>query len=350
MKLCLKIFAIATIAAFTYSLIGCAAPAGFSYQNISITLNQFCTYSCSSVSYDPNTIPPLSTNTYYAWEINSGTDYFFTANVVNAPANFTWALYPTENLTQPNPYPTGSGTPVGEASSGPTDGSFYVGPNNSGPTVLYLPPGTPIFSGAALQQAENFQYTTSYTEESVSVNGVPSLTTITASHTGIPMGYILLAVSVPSNPAVPSQNYTYYQLMEIIGGRTLYLIPSTPTNPSGLTTPAVTVPRGTSFQFYGGGAGNGGCGTAASCATQAPGYQNMGSIDNTVIWTVGSSASTNCISGTPTCTSVYGTVSNTGLYTAPSVSPTGIFPFTAVVIIESNTLLTTTKSAYITVN
>jgi len=347
MKLCLKIFAIATIAAFTYSLIGCAAPAGFSYQNISITLNQFCTYTCSSVTYDPNTIPPLSTNTYYAWEIASGTDYFFTANVVNAPANFTWALYPTENLTQPADT-TGNGT--GELSNGATDGSFSVGPNNTGPTVLYYPPGPPIFSGAALQQAENFQYTTSYIEESVSVNGVPSLATITASQTGIPMGYILLAVSVPSNPADPTQNYTYYQLMEITGGRALYLIPSTPTNPSGLTTPAVTVPRGTSFQFLGGGVGNGPCGTAASCAAQAVGYQNMGSIDNTIVWTVGSSASTNCISGTPTCTPAYGTVSNTGLYTAPSVSPTGIFPFTAVVIIESNTLLTTTKAAYITVN
>ena len=164
------------------------------------------------------------------------------------------------------------------------------------------------------------------------------------------MGDVLLAVSVPSNPSDPTQSYTYYQLLEITGGRALYLIPSTPTNPSGLTTPAVTVPRGTSFQFYGGGVGNGACGTAATCAAQAPGLQNMGSIDNTIVWTVGSSPSTNCISGTGTCTALYGTVSNTGLYTAPSVSPTGVFPFTAVVVIESNTLLTTTKVAYITVN
>ena len=242
MKLCLKIFAIATIAAFTYSLIGCAAPAGFSYQNISITLNQFCTYTCSSVTYDPNTIPPLSTgNNQYAWEIASGTYYFFTANVVNAPANFTWALYPTENLIEPADT-TGNGT--GEASAGATDGAFYVGPDGTGPTVIYIPPSPPIFSGAALQQAQNFQYTTSYTRETLSVNGVPSLQTITAAQTGIPMGDILLAVSVPSNPVGPTQNYTYYQLMEITGGLNTFLIPSTPTNPSGLTTPAVTVPRG----------------------------------------------------------------------------------------------------------
>jgi hypothetical protein len=347
MKLCLKIFAIATIAALTYSMIGCAAPAGFSYQNIGITLNQFCTYSCSAVTYDPNTIPPLSTsNTYYAWEIGAN-DYFFTANVVNAPANFTWALYPTENLVEPAD-PTGNGT--GEASAGATDGSFYVGPNNSGPTVIYLPPGSPIYSGAALQQAENFKYTTSYTTQAMSVNGVPSLRTVTAAQTGIPMGYVLLAVSVPSNPSDPTQNYTYYQLMEITSGFSTFLIPSTPTNPSGLTTPAVTVPRGTSFQFYGGAVGNGPCGTAASCATQATGLQTLGSIDDTVVWTVGSSASTNCISGTGTCTSLYGTISSTGLYTAPAVSPTGVFPFTAVVIMEANTLKTTTKTAYITVN
>jgi hypothetical protein len=348
MKLCLKIFVVAIVAALTYSLIGCAAPNGFSYSNVSITLNQFCTYTCSSVSYDPNTIPPLSTsNTYYAWEIASGTDYFFTANVVNAPANFTWALYPTENLVEPTD-PVGNGT--GEASAGATDGSFYVGPNNSGPTVIYLPPSPPIFSGAALQQAETFNYTTSYTEESVSVNGVPSLKTITAPQTGIPMGYVLLAVSVPSNPQDPTQNYTHYQLMEITGGLNTFLIPSTPTNPSGLTTPAVTVPRGTSFQFYGGAIGNGPCGTVASCSTQAAGLQTLGSIDDTVVWTVGSSPSTNCISGVVGCTSIYGTVSSSGLYTAPTVSPTGVFPFTAVVIMEANTLKTTTKTAYITVN
>jgi hypothetical protein len=40
MKLCLKIFAIATIAAFTYSLIGCAAPASFTYSNVGIVLTQ----------------------------------------------------------------------------------------------------------------------------------------------------------------------------------------------------------------------------------------------------------------------------------------------------------------------
>ncbi len=348
MKLCLKIFAIATIAAFTYSLIGCAAPAGFSYQNISITLNQFCTYTCSSVTYDPNTIPPLSTgNNQYAWEIASGTYYFFTANVVNAPANFTWALYPTENLIEPADT-TGNGT--GEASAGATDGAFYVGPNGTGPTVIYIPPSPPIFSGAALQQAQNFQYTTSYTRETLSVNGVPSLQTITAAQTGIPMGDILLAVSVPSNPVDPTQNYTYYQLMEITGGLNTFLIPSTPTNPSGLTTPAVTVPRGTSFQFYGGAIGNGPCGTVASCSAQATGLQTLGSIDDTVVWTVGSSPSTNCITGAAGCTALYGTVSTSGLYTAPSVSPTGVFPFTAVVVMQANTLKTTTKTAYITVN
>ena len=38
MKLCLKILALATIAATTYSMVSCAAPASFSYQNVAITL------------------------------------------------------------------------------------------------------------------------------------------------------------------------------------------------------------------------------------------------------------------------------------------------------------------------
>jgi len=346
MKLCLKIFVVALVAALTYSMIGCAAPAGFSYQNVSISLNQFCTYNCSSVTYDPNTIPPLGTsNTQYAWEINSGTTYFFTANVVNAPANFTWALYPTENLSQPNPYPTGSSTPVGAQSAGPTDGYFYGAPY--GPTVIYVPSSAPIFSGAALQQAENFQYTTSYVSEALSINGTPSLTTITKSATGIPQGDVLLAVSVPSNPSDPTQTFTYYQLMEITGGLKLYLVPSTPTNPTGLTDSVVTIPHSTAatantFQFYGGAVGNSPCGTTAGCAAQAAGYQTLNSIDNTVVWEVGSSPSTAVVGGNST----YGTISTSGLYTAPTSVPSG----TVCVVMAATHLLTTTLTAYITIN
>jgi hypothetical protein len=342
MKLCLKIFVVAIVAAFTYSLIGCAAPAGFSYQNVSISLNEYCTYSCSQVTYDPNQ-PGV-------WEIGQ-IEYFFTATVQNAPPNYTWALYPTENLSEPG-YPTctGSGCLPGETSAGPTDGYFNAGPNNSGNTVIYWPTGAPIFSGAALQQAENFQYTISYTQQSLSVNGTPSIQTITKAATGIPMGDILLAVSVPSSATNPSQTYTYYQLMEITGSTpSPYLIPSDPTTPSGLTNSVVTVPHGTSFQFFGGAVGGGPCSTATSCALQASGYQSINSIDNTVVWEVGSSTSTVVIGGI-SGTGSYGTVSTSGLYTAPTVSPTGTFPFTAVLVMAPHLALTTTKTAYITVN
>ena len=353
MKLCLKIFVVAIVAALTYSLIGCAAPAGFSYQNVSISLNEYCTYTCSQVTYDPNQ-PGV-------WEI-AQIEYFFTATAYNAPSNFTWALYPTENLSEPTPYPTGgSASSVGEASLGPTDGYFNAGPNNSGTTVIYWPTGAPVFSGAALQQAQSFQYNISYTQQSMTVSGSPYLQTITVPKTGIPMGNILLAVSVPSSATNPSQNYTYYQLMEITGsGPTPYLIPSDPTNPSGLTNSVVSIPRSTitvgsvagvtsTFQFLGGAVGGSPCTTTSTCATQAVGFQSINSVDNTVIWEVGGSTSSACVSGAAGCPSYYGTISSSGLYTAPPVSPTGSFPFTAVVVLAPNKAPSTTKTAYITV-
>jgi hypothetical protein len=333
MKLCLKIFVVAIVAAFTYSLIGCAAPTGFSYQNVGITLTEYCTYSCSQIISDPN-IP-------YAWEIGQ-IEYFFTATAQNAPPNFTWALYPTENLTEPAPYPTGSSaTGVGENSLGPTDG-YFDSNSKSGNTVIYWTASPPIFSGAALQQAENFQYTTAYTQQTLSVQGVPSITTVNGTATGIPQGDVLLAVSVPSSANDPTKTYTYYQLMEITGGLNVYLSPTTPTNPSGLTTSVVTVPRGTSFQFYGGAVGNSPCGTTAACALQATGYQTLNSIDNTVIWEVGASPSTAVVGGNST----YGTISTSGLYTAPATIPSG----TICVVMAAHANLAKTLNAYLTVN
>ena len=355
MKLCLKLFVVALVAAFTYSLIGCAAPTGFSYQNVGITLQEFCTYTCTQVTYDPNLqLPAVSSLNIpavpYVWQINA-TNYYFTATAQNAVPNFTWALYPTENLTEPNPYPTGgSATSIGEASPGPTDGYFNAGPGNTGNTVLYYTPSAPIYTGAALAQAESFKYTVSGTTQFLSPQGVPSIITNTASMTGIPQGNVLLAVSVPSSATNPAQTYTYYQLMELTTGIRSYLIPSTPTNPSGLTTPVVTVPRGTTFQFYGGAVGAGACGTVASCSLQAVGYQTLNSVDDTVLWEVGSSTSTACVNGTTGCQTTYGTISTSGLYTAPINSPTGSFPFTAVVVLAPHLALSSTQTAYITVN
>jgi len=336
MKLCLKISVVAIVAALTFSMIGCSNPNGFSYQNVSISLTEFCNYSCSAIAYDPNN-PGV-------WEI-AQTEYFFTATAYNAPQNFTWALYPTENLSEPAPYPTGSGIPVGEASAGPQDGYLDANPNESGNTVIYYPVNAPVYSGAALVQAQNFQYTITYTQQTLSVQGVPSITTISTPATGIPQGDVLLAVSVPSNPGNPAQTYTYYQLMELMGGRNVYLSPSNPTTPAGLTNSVVTVPHGTSFQFYGGEVGNGNCTTAASCALNAPGYQTINSIDNTVVWEVGSTQSTAVVGGNST----YGTISTTGLYTAPSEIPVGSAP-QACVVIAADTLLTTSKYAFITIN
>ncbi|MGP8261188.1 MAG: hypothetical protein ACLQM6_14685 [Acidobacteriaceae bacterium] len=334
----MKIFVVAIVAALTFSMIGCSNPNGFGYQNVSISLTEFCNYSCSSIAYDPNN-PGV-------WEI-AQTEYFVTATAYNAAPNFTWALYPTENLSEPAPYPTGGGIPVGESSAGPTDGWLDANPGEIGNTVIYYPPGgAPVYSGAALTQAQNFQYTITYTQQTLSVQGVPSITTISTPATGIPQGEILLAVSVPSNPSNPAQTYTYYQLMEIMGGRSVYLSPSNPTSPAGLTNSVVTVPHGTSFQFYGGEVGNGNCTTASSCALNATGYQTINSIDNTVVWEAGNTSTTAVVGGNAT----YGTISTSGLYTAPAAIPAGTTAPQACVVIAADTLLTTTKYAYITIN
>src|ERR1035438_18998 len=52
MKL-LRILAVTAVAATSYFLVGCAAPAGFSYQNVTVTLTPFCTDCPNGVFYNP---------------------------------------------------------------------------------------------------------------------------------------------------------------------------------------------------------------------------------------------------------------------------------------------------------
>jgi hypothetical protein len=339
MKFSLKILALVIIAASTFSLISCAGPAGFSYQNVSITISGVECSDCPGIFWNPAYPVPggsvyggggtgqgggssldvpgsvlLQTNQ------SEGSTTLFTAQVINAPANITWAIYPTPNIGIPNPVPTGTGYPVGE--SGNAYGSLAV---VSGTTVIYTAPGPPVFSGAALVQAEAM---------------------------GIPQGDVMLVGTVPSNPAVPSQVATVTQLIQIFNGAsstgppTLYLNPATPTNPSGLTDSVVTVPHGTSFQFYGGVVGAPPCTTAAACANisaTAPMYTT----DNTPIWSVGFVVSGtypgNAVAGGSTAE---GTITQTGLYTAPATVPAA----QPVIVLSAHISTSTTKTAYITVN
>jgi hypothetical protein len=75
---------------------------------------------------------------------------------------------------------------------------------------------------------------------------------------------------------------------------------------------------------------------------QATGYQTINSIDNTVIWEVGASPSTAVVGGNST----YGTISTSGLYTAPATIPSG----TICVVMAAHANLAKTLNAYLTVN
>jgi hypothetical protein len=343
MKLCLKIFAIATIAAFTYSLIGCAAPASFTYSNVGITLTQSCS-DCGTIStngttaaYDPN-----QPGVILLPNGGQGETINLTAHVTNAPSNITWQVYPTNNLGIPNPPPQGSGTPVGESSVGGNTGSLNV---VSGNTATYTSGQIPIYSGAELVQAQNMQYTITSTSMSLPGNGVPTLITTNKQVTGIPMGYTLVSASVPNNPDDPTSVSTAYQLFENYNENsptpTAYLTPRTPTTPSGLTTSVVTIPHGTTYQFFGGVAGAPPCiapGGGTTCISGLP----AGSTDDTAIWSVGATTATAVAGGS----TLYGTIDSTGLYTAPATIPAT----QPVIVMASHMAPNTYLFAYITVN
>ena len=325
MKLCFKIVALLITAVAVYSVIGCSGPAGFSYQNVSISLSVECGDCGAGIIYNPaypapavvgQPAPPGSV----VDQPNSGQGgiFLFTAHVTNAPANVTWALYPSPNLTNPTP-PTGTSTPVGEST--PQVGNITIA---SGNTAYYSQNGVPVYTGAALQQAQAL---------------------------GIPQGMVLLTASVPSDPNDPSKVATASQLIQIYnptlpyGPPSAYLNPRTPTNPAGLTNPVVFVPRTTSFQFYGGMVGAAPCSTAAICLIA--GVQNpLNTVDNTAIWEVGPSPFS--LATAAPCTTVgaacpYGTISSTGLYTAPATPP-AVNP---VVVIISHVVPTVSAFAYV---
>ena len=312
MKLCMKILAIAIVAASTYSLIGCAAPAGFSYQNVGITIS---TISCSdcvggtssyAVLYSPVTNPqyplpiPLMSNQ------SQGGTYLFTASVTNAPANVTWTLYPSINL-------------VGEGMSGTLTYSGHI--------AEYAQNGTPYYSGAKWAQAQAM---------------------------GIPQGSALLVGTVPSDPNNPSAVASVSQLIQIFNDSTVagppavWLSPRTPTTPAGLTNPVITVshlaPNNT-YPFQGGTYGAAPC-LAASVCGSSPVYTT----DNTSVWMIGPSITTACVTGpsNPTCSTALGTIDQNGLYTAPSSLP--LVPPPIVIVIQSHALPTIQAFAYIAVN
>jgi hypothetical protein len=325
MKLSLKILAIAIIAASTYSLIGCAAPAGYSYQNIAITFSATCS-DCPAIAYNPAAPPPPSPNSVLLMASNSqGGTSFITATVTNAPGNnITWTVYPTPNLGDITTAPTcqTTSTPCQPSESTNPDGTINAA---SGNTIVYTVPGPPIFSGAALVQANAL---------------------------GIPQGDLLLTASVPSDPNNPSAVFTASQLIQIYGsgtfpGSTPYLSPHTPTTPTGLTNPVVTVARNASYQFTGGVVGTLPCTSASQCLINGTQYVTN-TTDNKAVWEVCPApfALATCIVGG---NATLGTITQSGLYTAPAAIPSPL-PVVLVVPETAQTITNSSNYAYVGVN
>jgi hypothetical protein len=327
MKLCLKLLAIAVIAVSTYSLTGCSAPPTYSYQNVTISISSFCSDCAAGATLNGGTLynpaypqPPNPGSIILVPNQSEGSTTTFVATVTNAPqTNVTWTLYPTPNLGDIDTLPSGTATPVGE--SGNPIGTIQAA---SGNTIYYTVPGPPVYSGAALVQANQL---------------------------GIPQGDILLVASVPVDPANPAVVATQSQLIQVYGSSSpsTYLTPHTGLTPSGQTQPVVTVPRNTSYAFYGGTVGALPCTNATACGTSP-----VNSTDNTSVWEVGPapySLGTAIVGGNST----YGTITQQGVYTAPAVIPTTTNSTTTingevVVIVSAHALPTIATYAYVAIN
>ena len=181
--------------------------------------------------------------------------------------------------------------------------------------------------------------------------GVTSLQTVNVPTTGIPQGNVLLEASVPNNPDNPSSVAAAYQLFEWFNETgstpTIYLVPSTPTVPSSLTDSVLTVPRGTSYQFFGGVTGTPPCAAPSASAPCSNGLPNHG-IDNTAVWEVGDAGTASSCPSTAVAggSTAIGTITSTGLFTAPISIPPGF----SCVVLAAHSLPTTASTAYITIN
>ncbi|MDR3745357.1 MAG: hypothetical protein P4K80_04420 [Acidobacteriaceae bacterium] len=332
MKLCSKILAIAIIASTTYAMVGCAAPSGFSYQNVTVTLSPQCS-DCAGNIYSATTPTTLMVPT-------SGTEgscTLFNAIVANAPAtNVQWSLYPTPNLYDPT-IASSTGTPAEGTSA---VGNFANGLNQTavGPSAMWCSPsGRPVWTGAALAQANAMQYT---------VNGVPQ--------TGIPQGDILLAATVPIDPSDPTKVDTAYQLIQYYSSIALTLTPGN-----------ISIPLGGTYQFTGFGVAAGPCAANVTTPTTecyvAPTndipyaqYYPTGTPINSVTWDVGPNTSGaipevggvmsagHATTTYPAGSTTWGTISQTGLYTAPTVAPSTYPLVTLVANVNGSTVSTAT--------
>jgi hypothetical protein len=268
MKLCLKILVIAIIAASTFPLMSCAAPATFSYQNVSVTLTVTSCASCAGLTYVPLPYPqPVFLPDQQVQQVLPGSVVEAPANggsqgaclqigaiVTNAAPNITWTLYPTASLTIPYPIPSGGTFPINEpvsdvgTTTAQTNNPTAVGVLNSavGLSNFYCEPPVPIYTGAALQSAATAPVPPGW---------------VGPTWTGVPQGDVELVASVPTDPSNPkacavltSPSCAYaVMLFQIynLAGVSVKLWPGTP---SGQTSSILTLSHlapNNSYQFNG---------------------------------------------------------------------------------------------------
>jgi hypothetical protein len=275
MKLCIRLLALFAVAA-TFALTSCAGPAGYSYQNVTLTLafNPICSGVCINGNIFTKVPSPTKAGDLVgpvgAVELpvggGSGGCLELTAVVTNAPGNVTWTILP-----DPTPVASSTGTPP---TPNPNTGTLRSTTGLSNYYCMYTGTPMPIYSGAQLAQAQAL---------------------------GLQQGETEIIASVPADPNDPTKVVTAVQTFT-------YQI-STPPSQSGATmlvgiTPANTLSMalGATYQFSGYVIGDNGY-------TPAP---NAGIPAQSQLWYV------NGIHGGSTST---GSITDTGLYTAPKAYP-----------------------------
>lgn len=274
-----RLLALAAIAS-TSALISCAGPAGYNYKNVAIAL----TYQpiCSGICLNGGVFTPLGQPLKTGDQIGpsgaielpitaSGSCVEITATITNAPPNFTWTIYPNPSASVPT-QPSGTSFP-------PAEPGINVGTLSSakGSQNYYCEPGSiPVYTGATLVQAQALGLQQGETEIVVTAPADPNNPTNTVSATQT----FTAQLNTP-----PSQK------------EGTVLVGITPAN-------ALTIPLGSQFQFSGYVVGYNGYYTVPGTTTQIPGQSLVWFVNNIQ----GGNASV-------------GTISSTGLYTAPSTYP-----------------------------
>jgi hypothetical protein len=310
MKLCSKLLVFAILATTCFALISCAGPtnASSTYKNVSISLSYYpicngCgTTGTGGFTYGVNPpgaggitgavicSPASSTCLVNGTELcSSTTQTCVTGGAIEMPpgggSGSCVELYVTVTNAPLNPTFTILPAPVSTSASSNV-GTLGVPIGN---TVFYCEAsGIPIYSGAQLAQAQA---------------------------AGLPMGTTEVVVTNPADPNNPS----------VVVSSSLYFSFQLLAPPTGLLAGVlpggnVTVPLGGTFQFTGYIAGNsgfiipsgavaptGGC-TTAIANTCIPAYQPSYLVNGV-------------IGGAGTGAGQFGTISSTGLYTAPTAYP-----------------------------